>query len=94
MAQFRDNWIEAQDMVRSRAWRQGFEAFRRGEPLDYAGPRAKSLAYEYGRLTAAWLTGQGLPLRWVSSTRPINEHYVPELAEALQNALVERGGPG
>ena len=90
MAQLRNHWIEAQDMVRSRAWRQGFEAFRRGEPLDYAGPRTKSLAYEYRRLTAAYLTGQGRQLRWVTSTRPVNEHYVPELAAALQQALVQK----
>lgn len=92
MAQLRDNWITAQDMVRSRAWRQGYEAFRRGEALDYVGPRSKTLAYEYGRQTAAYLKGQGTVLPRVTARRPVNEHYVPALAEALLRAVV--GGLG
>ena len=90
MAQLRDNWITAQDMVRSRAWREGYESFRLGDPLDYAGPRSKTLAYEYGRLTAAYLQSQGARLRRVPAHRPLNEHYLPELAEALLAAVVDR----
>ena len=87
MTQLKDHWVKAEDMVRSRAWRQGYESFRLGEPPDFAGHRSKSLAYEYGRLCAAYLQGEGEQLLRVSTTRPINEHYVPQLAEALLRCL-------
>lgn len=83
MAQFRNNWITAQDMVRSRAWRYGYEDFRLGARLDFEGHRTKALAYEYGRLTAAFLKSQGRQLIRISTTRPISEVYVPDLTHAL-----------
>jgi len=83
MPQVHNNWITAQDMVRSRAWRYGYEDFRLGAPLDFAGHRSKALAYEYGRLTAAYLKSRGKQLIRISTTRPISETYVPGLAEAL-----------
>ena len=83
MTQLRDNWIGAQDMVRSRAWREGYESYRRGEPPGFSGRRSQVLAYEYGRLTAAFLKGEGEQLLRVSPYRPVNRHYVPYLAAAL-----------
>lgn len=83
MPQVANNWITAQDMVRSRAWRHGYEDFRRGAPLDYSGHRSKALAYEYGRLTAAYLRSRGWQLIRISTTRPISDVYVPDLAAAL-----------
>ena len=77
-------------MVRSKAWRMGYESCRLGEPPEYLGPRAKALAYEYGRLTAAYLEGEGVRLKRVTPTRPVNDAYVPHLAEALQKAVVQR----
>ncbi|MEM7732368.1 MAG: hypothetical protein AAF280_06230 [Pseudomonadota bacterium] len=76
-------------MIRSRAWRMGYESFRLGQPPDYLGPRAKSLAYEYGRLTAAYLKGEGVRLKRVTPTRPVNDAYVPGLTAALERAVVE-----
>ena len=76
-------------MVRSRAWRQGYESFRLGQPPEFIGRGTKSLAYEYGRLTAAFLSGQGQRLRRVSTTRPINEHYVPQFADALMQCAAD-----
>lgn len=87
MAQLRDNWISAQDMVRSRAWREGYEAFRRGEPLDFAGPKSKTLAYEYGRFTAAYLKAEGERLPLITSRRPINEAHVDRMAAAMLTVL-------
>lgn len=75
-------------MIRSRAWRQGYESFRLGKEPEYLGPRAKALAYEYGRLTAAYLQGQGIQLKRVTPTRPVNDAYVPHLAAALEKAVV------
>jgi hypothetical protein len=75
-------------MVRSRAWRLGYESFRLGHEPDYLGPRAKALAYEYGRLTAAYMQGQGVHLKRVTPTRPVNDAYVPDLARALEQAVV------
>ncbi len=86
MAQLYSYWVRPEDMVRSKAWRLGYESFRLGKPPDYLGPRAKALAYEYGRLTAAYLQGQGHHLRRVTPTRPVNEAYVLDLAAALENA--------
>lgn len=87
MSQHRSNWIGAQDMVRLRAWRYGYEAFRLGLPLEYSGRRSKALAYEYGRLTAAFLKSQGRPLLRISTTRPISEVYVKDLAKALTQCM-------
>lgn len=86
MAQIRNHWVTARDMVRSRAWREGYESFRLGEPPDYAARGPKALAYEYGRLTAACMKGEGQTLRRVSPRRPVNEHYVPALAAALKRS--------
>lgn len=88
MAQLYSYWVRPEDMVRSRAWRLGYESYRLGAPPDYLGPRAKALAYEYGRLTAAYLEGEGVQLKRVTPTRPVNDAYVPELAAALQRAVV------
>ena len=90
MVQLRNHWVTAHDMVRSRAWREGFDSYRRGAPPDYGARGPKALAYEYGRLTAAYLEGQGLRLRPVSARRPVNPHDVPALAEALRRAAVGR----
>lgn len=89
MTQVRDHWVTAEDMVRSRAWRQGYESFRLGDAPEFDGRGRKSLAYEYGRLTAAYLQGRGQHLRRVSPARPLNEHYVPDLAVALTRCLEE-----
>ncbi len=89
MTQHASHWITAKDMVRSRAWRQGYESFRKGEPPAYDGRRSKCLAYEYGRLTAAHLTSQGVQLVRVSPLRPVNEAYVPDLARALLDCVGE-----
>lgn len=83
MPQLRDHLVTAEAMVRSRAWRQGYESFRLNQPPEFIGRGTKSLAYEYGRLTAAFLLGEGERLRRVSTTRPINDHYVPHFADAL-----------
>lgn len=93
MPQLKDHQVTAVAMVRSRAWRQGYESFRLGQPPEFTGRRNKSLAYEYGRLTAAYLRGRGEQLRRVSTTRPINEHYVPQLAEALVRCVADEIGP-
>lgn len=87
MPQLRDHWVTAEDMVRSRAWRAGYESYRLGQPPEFTGRRSQSLAYEYGRLAAAYLQAEGQQLLRVSTTRPINEHYVPQLAEALVRCL-------
>ena len=84
MPQFHNNWVSARDMVRSRAWRHGYEDFRLGAPLVFSGHRSKALAYEYGRLTAAYLQSCGQQLIRISTTRPISEVYVPDLAKALE----------
>ncbi len=83
MTQLRDHWVTAEDMVRSRAWREGYESFRLGEPPVFAGRGRKSLAYEYGRQVAAYLKGRDNRLVRVSTTRPVNEHYIPALTDAL-----------
>lgn len=89
MAQLVNNWVTARDMVRSRAWRTGYESFRLGRAPEFTGRRSKVLAYEYGRLTAAYLKGQGAQLRRMSPDRPVNEHYVPAMAQALLQAMVD-----
>ncbi|MEL7252561.1 MAG: hypothetical protein AAGL23_00195 [Pseudomonadota bacterium] len=88
MAQLYSYWVRPEDMIRSRAWRMGYESYRLGEAPDYLGPRAKALAYEYGRLTAAYLKGEGVRLKRVTPTRPVNDAYVPDLAAALERAVV------
>jgi len=83
MTQLLNHWVTAEDMVRSRTWREGYESFRLGQPPVFGTHGSKSLAYEYGRLAAAFLRGQDQHLVRVSTTRPINEHYVRQLADAL-----------
>lgn len=90
MVQLRNHWVTARDMVRSRAWREGYESFRRGAPPDYGARGPKALAYEYGRLTAASMQGEGQRLRLVSARRPVNAHDLPALAQALKRAAVGR----
>jgi len=92
MPQLQDHWVTEKAMVRSRAWRMGYESFRLGQPPDYSGPGSGALAYEYGRLTAAYLSGQGLRLRRLSVARPVNEHYVPQLADALKRCAALGAG--
>ena len=76
-------------MVRSRAWREGYESFRRGKDPAFIGPRSKSLAYEYGRLTAAYLAGRGQRLDRVPTTRPLYNAYLPQLTDALLRCVDE-----
>ncbi|MEO1138728.1 MAG: hypothetical protein AAFW87_04650 [Pseudomonadota bacterium] len=90
MPQHASNWIRAQDMVRSRTWRQGYESFRLGEPPKFDGHKSKCLSYEYGRLTAALLSSEGERLLQVPTTRPLYDTYVPYLAEALLRATQEQ----
>ncbi|MEM7073513.1 MAG: hypothetical protein AAGA28_18340 [Pseudomonadota bacterium] len=70
-------------MVRSRAWRRGYESFRLGEPPSFDGHRSKCLCYEYGRLTAALMRGEGQQLLLISARRPMFDGYVPSLVDAL-----------
>lgn len=93
MPQLIDNWISPEEMVRSRAWREGYESFRRGEPPVFSGRGAKSLAYEYGRQTAAYLRGRGERLLPVPTTRPLYSPYVPPLAAALRDCLASEAPP-
>ncbi len=80
-------------MVRSRAWRQGYESYRKGEAPDFAGRGRRALAYEYGRLTAALLSSEGQSLHRVSAARPVNPHHLPGLVRALRRAAVGRLTP-
>lgn len=93
MAQHVNNWVTAQDMVRSRTWRQGYESFRLAQPPKFDGHRSKCLSYEYGRLTAALLRSEGQRLLQVPTTRPLYETYVPYLAKALLRAAGEPPAP-
>ncbi len=83
MSQLHSRWVTAEDMIRSRAWRAGFESYRLGEPPRFTGQGAKSLAYEYGRQTAAYLRGQGDALPRITAARPVPDHHLPRLATAL-----------
>jgi hypothetical protein len=70
MTQIADTIVSAEAMVRSRAWREGYESFRLRLPPDYAHRGRHTLAYEYGRQTAAWLKGRDEPLPRVPANRP------------------------
>lgn len=83
MSQVRDRRVLATEMVRSRAWRAGYAACRRGENARFLERGSKALAYEYGRLTAAWLIGEGRGLPWISERRPLPERLVHDMAAAL-----------
>ncbi len=91
MTQRRNNWVSARDMIRSRAWREGYESFRLGKPPEFGAHGRKSLAYEYGRLSAAFIRSKGQQLPRVSATRPLNEHYVPQLVRALSQVAAING---
>jgi len=85
MSQTQDRWVQARAMVRSRAWRAGYASARRGEDAQFMDRGTKALAYEYGRLTAAWLRGEGQLLPWVSERRPLPDYLVRYMAEALMD---------
>ncbi len=78
-------------MVRSRSWREGYESYRLGQTPDYGAYRRQALAYEYGRLVAAFLHGRNGRLVRVQTTRPVNEHYVPAFVDVLTQVLGEDG---
>lgn len=88
MPQIIDNLVSPQDMVRSRSWRVGYESYRRGKDPEFDGHRSKCLAYEYGRLTAAWLRSEGQQLLQIPVNRPLYDPYIPHLAEALLKTVV------
>jgi len=83
MTQVKHKLIEAEAMVRSYAWREGYASARRGDPPDFVHRGRRTLSYEYGRLTAAYLRGQGREVPWIMSHRPLPERLVPYFAEAL-----------
>jgi hypothetical protein len=83
MSQLASHWITAEDMVRSRAWRMGYESARRGLPPDFMCHGRQALAYEYGRLTAAFLLGEGKALPRLPLNRPIDSFRTRPLALAL-----------
>lgn len=87
MAQLRDHWVDAEHMVRSRAWREGYESYRLGRPHDFSGPKSRALAYEYGRFTAAWLKAKGAHLPRITPMRPMNDAYVRPMARSMLEAL-------
>src|SRR6056297_151550 len=87
MSQTQDRWVQARAMVRSRAWRAGYASARRGEDAQFMERGTKALAYEYGRLTAAWLRGEGQLLPWVSERRPLPDYLVRYMAEALMDCV-------
>lgn len=89
MVQVPSRKVEAEAMVRSRAWREGYAGFRRGDNARFIERGTKALAYEYGRLTAAYLKGENAPLPWVSETRPLPDRYVGFFAEALLHCIQE-----
>ncbi len=91
MSQLVDHRVSLRDMVRSRAWRMGYESVRLNKPPEFDGRGRAALSYEYGRLTAAYLKGQGQQLLRVSPVRPVNEGYVPKLAEALRRCVLDAG---
>ena len=87
MTQVFNHWVSAEDMVRSRIWREGYESYRLGQKPIYGGYGRKALAYEYGRLVAAHLRGRGHRLIRVQTTRPMYEPYVPVFVDALEQVL-------
>lgn len=93
MTQLRETPVTAEAMVRSRAWREGYESFRLGETPRFVGRGDKTLAYEYGRLTAAYLRGQGVFLVRLPVARPLGDLHVPRLAAALMACVGDGGLP-
>lgn len=93
MSQLTNRWVRAEDMVRSRAWREGFESLRLGQVPEFMGRGSRALAYEYGRQTAAMLLGEGARLPLVSARRPVVEAHVPRLAAALCRVAGDWTGP-
>ena len=83
MPQLKDNRVTAEAMVRSRAWRLGYESYRLGQDPEFITRGDKTLAYEYGRLTAAFLKGRGTSLPRIPPARPTREDLVPAMANAL-----------
>jgi len=77
-------------MVRSRAWREGYASYRRGDPAEFVERGTKALSYEYGRLTAAYLHGKGRVMPWISDRRPLPERLVPYMAHALIECAEDR----
>src|SRR6056297_1166842 len=95
MSQTQDRWVQARAMVRSRAWRAGYASARRGEDAQFMDRGTKALAYEYGRLTAAWLRGEGQLLPLISERRPLPDYLVRYMAEALMACVAAASeGPG
>ena len=84
MTQLRETTVTPEAMVRSRAWRLGYESYRLKEEPSFVGRGDKTLAYEYGRLTAAYLQGKGEFLNRLPVARPLPEHLVPRYADALR----------
>lgn len=89
MPQVNDTRIPPEAMVRSRAWRMGYESCRLGQPPEFIPRGDKTLAYEYGRLTAAFLKGEEAPLPRVPVARPTREDLVPRLARALMSVACD-----
>jgi hypothetical protein len=83
MSQVKDRLVTAETMVRSRAWREGYASCRRGDDADFMHRGTKALSYEYGRLTAAYLKGEGQPVPWGSERRPLPDRLAPYFARAL-----------
>ncbi|WWR46497.1 hypothetical protein RZ517_17295 [Roseovarius sp. S88] len=89
MVQIQSMQVTAKDMVRSRVWREGYESYRRGQPPVFGEHGHKTLAYEYGRLVAAYLCGKGHRLVHVQTTRPLYEPHAEVFAQALEEILSE-----
>lgn len=89
MTQLRNHWVTPEEMVRSRAWREGYESFRLRQAPEFGSHGNKSLAYEYGRLVAAFIRGQGHHLVRVQTQRPMYENLVPRFVKALEQVLDE-----
>ncbi len=83
MPQRKNHWITPEDMLRSRAWREGYESYLKGRPPAFGSHGSKSLAYEYGRHVAAYLRARDGTLPYVSTRRPVHAHHLPLLAAAL-----------
>ena len=93
MVQIPSHLVDAEAMVRSRAWREGYASVRRGENARFIDRGTKALAYEYGRLTAAHLKGRGAPLPWIAERRPLPDRHLDYLAGALLRCIVETRDP-
>ena len=92
MSQVKDRLVTAEAMVRSRAWREGYASCCRGEGAEFMERGTKALSYEYGRLTAAYLKGEGQPVPWVSERRPLPDRLTPYFARALMECAKCRAG--